>query len=193
MTSVDFVIGDIGQIGQLLHGYPSGQTIAVVNATNSEIHTGGGVTGALVRAVGGGSMWNHLRQSATRVDQSLFMDDPHLKLGESVWTLTDGQLLYDNVDYMIHGLGPVAGIHDISEINQTIVNVLNLATQLKVETLILPAISGGIFAIGHPTWAKEIRQLILDTIDTYLANTHTTLKQIYLVSYDENDQNLWLP
>jgi O-acetyl-ADP-ribose deacetylase (regulator of RNase III) len=189
---ISFVIGDIGHIADLLQNHTLGNSIAVVNAANAQLATGGGVTGALVRGVGGSANWNQLMQKAQYLTGSKPNLKKGLKTGEAVWTSTAGQLLQDNVKTIIHTLGPVAGYEDINLVSDCILNVLKLADHLQIQTLILPAISGGIFASGHPTWPTQIRQLILKDIQTYLKTTpETSIKNVYLISYDQADRDLW--
>lgn len=182
------VVGDIGEIGKIFKEMPL-QPIAVVNAANANLATGSGVTGALVKSVGGSAKWNHLVSQAKTID-----DQPvklPLKVGNAAYTSVDGQLKLDKISYIIHGLGPVAGSDDISLIKATIYNILKLADHLTIKTIILPAISGGIFALGDPTWATKIRQLIIDEIKNYINNQPTKIQKIYLISYDNKDQALW--
>ncbi len=189
---ISYIIGDIGHINDLLEGHTRGDCVAVVNAANAQLATGGGVTGALVRGVGGSSNWNQLMQKAQYQNGSAPNLKKGLKTGEAVWTPTAGLLQKDDVKAIIHTLGPVAGCEPIELITDSISNVLELANHLQIDTLILPAISGGIFASGHPTWPTEIRQLILTSVKAYMKNVpSTSIRNIYLISYDQNDQNLW--
>jgi O-acetyl-ADP-ribose deacetylase (regulator of RNase III) len=189
---LSYIIGDIGHINDLLQGKQRLDPIAVVNAANSHLSTGGGVTGALVRGVGGSLNWNQITQQATYIDGSKPDLKNGLETGDAVWTPTLGLLQKDNVQVIIHTLGPIAGQEPIQLIAKTIDNVMKLADHLKIKTLILPAISGGIFATGHPTWATEIRQLILKSLTHYMI-THpkTSIRKVYLISYSQEDQNLW--
>jgi O-acetyl-ADP-ribose deacetylase (regulator of RNase III) len=187
------VIGDIGEIGELFGKnkmYPEGP-IAVVNAANSMLSTGAGVTGALVKSVGGAKSWNSLTSAARTFDGQTAQLP--IKINTPVYTPTSGQLITDGVKYIIHGLGPVAGIDDISLIKITIFSVLKLADELGVKTLILPAISGGIFAMSDPQWPVRIRKIIVNEIINYMNNQPAQISKIYLISYDDKDQKLWPP
>jgi len=191
------IIGDIGQIKDLPLLNPSvsfgdfggkPQIDAVVNAANASLATGGGVTGALVKSVGGATEWNSLMKKAKNSEDKSQLK---LKIGEAVYTPTQGQLLTDRVKYIIHTLGPVAGVDDISLVKTSIFNTLKMADHLHVKTLILPAISGGIFASGNPLWSTEVRKLIVEEIKNYMNNQPTQIQTIYLISIDEKDQKLW--
>jgi len=162
---------------------------AVVNAANAHLATGGGVTGALVKSVGGSQPWNKLMKTAKNInDQSQTV----LNVGDAVYTSTAGQLKTDKVQFIIHTLGPVAGSDDISLVQLSIFNTLALADHLQIKSLVLPAISGGIFAAGQPGWATQVRQLILEAIDKYMNTQPTKIGKIYIISYDLNDKSLWL-
>jgi len=184
---LSFIIGDIGKIGQITAvRSPLG---AVVNAANAHLATGGGVTGALVKSVGGSQPWNKLMKTAKNInDQSQTV----LNVGDAVYTSTAGQLKTDKVQFIIHTLGPVAGSDDISLVQLSIFNTLALADHLQIKSLVLPAISGGIFAAGQPGWATQVRQLILEAIDKYMNTQPTKIGKIYIISYDLNDKSLWL-
>ena len=76
----------------------------------------------------------------------------------------------------------MAGIDDIRLIKLTIFNILKLADHLNLKTMILPAVSGGIFAGDNKKWATDIRKLIIDEINNYMNNQLTKIKKIYIIS-----------
>lgn len=181
-NNVKYIINDIGKI----NGNNFKKPIAVVNACNKDLDTGSGITGALVKTMGD-DKWYNLMKSAKYVnDKNIKLP---LKTSEVVYTLTDGKLIKNNVKYIIHSLGPIINedfTNYIVDIENVIINTLKMADYLKIKTLILPAISGGIYA-GSKENEIKVRQLILQTINNY-SNKDLS---IYLISYNENDNKLW--
>jgi O-acetyl-ADP-ribose deacetylase (regulator of RNase III) len=115
-----------------------------------------------------------------------------LNVGDAVYTTTLGQLKKDDVKFIIHTLGPIPGSQSIKLVKLSIFNTLKLADHLGVKSLVLPAISGGIFAASGPQrWAKNVRQLIIEAINDYINSQPTKIKTIYLISINEKDQRLW--
>lgn len=180
------IIGDIGQINNIKN--IEMPIDIVVNAANCTLSIGSGVTGALVKSVGGPSKWAKLMTSAKNINNQSQLE---LKVGQTVYTSTIGQLSKDNVKYIIHALGPIADQQNISLIKTTIFNVLKMSDFLNAKNIVIPAISGGIFAGSDPNWPKQIRQLIIDEINNYMNNQPTKISKIYLISINETDQKLW--
>jgi uncharacterized protein (DUF1810 family)/O-acetyl-ADP-ribose deacetylase (regulator of RNase III) len=179
--NVKYIIGNIGEVKNIKLTEP----IAVVNACNDRLENGGGVTGALVKSISI-KKWNKLMKTAKYIDETLV--NLPLNVSDVVYTLTDGQLKKDNVKYIIHGLGPILSDDktQLHLIRNTIINILNMSNHLNVKTLILPAISGGIYA-GSDEIGIQVRKLILETINTYKYK----LPDIYLISYSKKDNLLW--
>src|SRR5437868_14864618 len=92
-TYLEKIIGDIGRIDQLFSQVKIKSPIAVVNAANAYLQTGAGVTGALVRAVGGSAEWKQLVAQAKNINDDLVKLP--LEIGDAVYTPTQGQLLED--------------------------------------------------------------------------------------------------
>lgn len=182
IKNVKYIINDIGKI----NGNDFDQPIAVVNACNEDLDVGSGITGALVKTMGD-TKWHNLMKTARYINNNKVKLP--LKTSEVVYTLTDGKLKKNNIKYIIHALGPIIeGEFDnyIDDIKNVIINILKMAKYLKIKTLILPAISGGIYA-GNKENEIKVRHLILQTINDY----HFKDLTIYLISYNEDDNKLW--
>ena len=183
-TQVYLVTGDIASICNQNTPTP----LAVVNAANSKLSVGGGVTGALVTAVGGATEWHKLISRALNVKGKLAKLPLHV--GDVAYTTTDGQLKSNNVDYIIHALGPSSG-EPLGQVVDAVTNVLTMADSLGVKSVVLPAISGGIFVNSDARLGKKIRKLILGAIRSYI-KCSTKIQKVYLISSSPEDLKLWL-
>ena len=182
-TQVYLVTGDIASICNQNTPTP----LAVVNAANSKLSVGGGVTGALVTAVGGATEWHKLISRALNVKGKLAKLPLHV--GDVAYTTTDGQLKSNNVDYIIHALGPSSG-EPLGQVVDAVTNVLTMADSLGVKSVVLPAISGGIFVNSDARLGKKIRKLILGAIRSYI-KCSTKIQKVYLISSSPEDLKLW--
>ncbi|PKM82827.1 MAG: RNase III inhibitor [Firmicutes bacterium HGW-Firmicutes-13] len=107
--------------------------IAVVNAANSQLRTGGGVAGALHRAAGPG-LEKECRPLAP------------IKPGEAV--ITGGHNLPNR--YVIHCLGPIYRVNrpEAELLKNCYRNALEIAEQNQIDSIAFPSISTGAF--GYP-------------------------------------------
>lgn len=144
--------------------------MAVVNAANAQLETGGGVAGAIHRAAGPG-----LAKEARALAP--------IKPGEAV--ITGGhELPYSHV---IHCLGPVYG-HDKPEdqlLANCYYNSLRIAEDQKITSVAFPAISTGAFGYPMEDAAKVAFKTVLETIPQ-LEN----VKKIVFVLHNRTDLEL---
>ncbi len=127
---------------------------AIVNAANSHLQHGGGVAGAIVRKGG-------------RVIQDESDKIGYVPVGGAAMT-TGGKL---KARHVIHAVGPRMGEGDEdNKLKKAIHNVLSLATEKRLKSISVPAISAGIFGFPKDRCAKI---LVGETV-SYLKNTATT-------------------
>ncbi|MFN8215489.1 MAG: macro domain-containing protein [Solirubrobacterales bacterium] len=111
---------------------------AIVNAANGHLANGGGVAGAISRAAG---------PELQRACDELIAERGPLAAGEAVATPA-----FDlPARHVVHTVGPVYGRHDGEEaalLKAAHVNAIEMAGELGVRSLSLPAISCGIY--GYP-------------------------------------------
>lgn len=109
--------------------------VAVVNAANARLQTGGGVAGAIHKAAGPG------------LEKECHPLAP-VKPGEAV--ITGAHNLPNN--YVIHCLGPVYGVDKPEDklLASCYKNALILAEKNQIESVAFPAISTGAF--GYPVF-----------------------------------------
>ncbi len=145
--------------------------VAVVNAANAQLRTGGGVAGALHRAAGPG-LEEECRPLAP------------IKPGEAV--ITGGHKLPNR--YVIHCLGPIYGINSPEDIllANCYRNALQLADQHRIDSIAFPAISTGIF--GYPI--EEAAQVTFRAIKKTIPQL-TYLKHIRFVLYDQGTLEIY--
>ena len=132
--------------------------VAIVNAANAQLRSGGGVAGAIHRAAGPG------------LEQECLPLAP-IKPGQAVIT---GAHNLPN-DFVIHCLGPVYGRDKPEDklLADCYGNALLLADQHEITSIAFPAISTGIF--GYPL--TDAADVAINTI----RNTIPQLKHVKLI------------
>jgi len=138
---------------------------AIVNAANKYLSHGGGVAGAIVRAGG---------YEIQRESNEIVQKRGPLETGDAVMTGA-GNL---PAKFVIHTVGPVWGEGDEDKkLQRAVLSVLRLATEKKLESISIPAISCGIF--GFPK--ERGTRIIYETIKKFLSENETSLKEIHLI------------
>src|SRR5512143_3132648 len=123
---------------------------AIVNAANSHLQHGGGVAGAIVRKGG-------------RVIQDESDKIGYVPVGGAAIT-TGGKL---KARYVIHAVGPRMGEGDEDgKLKRAINSVLALATEEKLRSISIPAISAGIF--GFPK--DRCAEILVGETAAYIKN-----------------------
>jgi len=113
---------------------------AIVNAANSRLQHGGGVAGAIVRKGG-----RTIQDESDRIG--------HVPVGGAAIT-TGGKL---KARYVIHAVGPRMGEGDEdNKLKSAIKSVLNLASEERLKSISVPAISAGIFGFPKDRCAKVL-------------------------------------
>lgn len=147
----------------------------IVNAANRYLSHGGGVAGAIVRK--GGSV---IQEESNKIVEK----NGPLNTGDAVIT-SAGKL---PSRYVIHTVGPVWGEGNEEEkLRRAILSVLKLATEKKLESLSIPAVSCGIF--GFPK--RKGTKIIYETVKNFLENEETSLKLIRLIGIGEEIPTLF--
>ena len=148
------------------------QVDAIVNAANPYLKHGGGVAGAIVRK--GGKI---IQEESNKIG--------YVPVGEVAVT-TAGKL---KAKYVIHAVGPRWGEGDEeAKLRRAVRNALSKATELKLKSIAMPAISTGIF--GYPK--EEGTRVILDEVVNFLTHETTTVDEVRLVSIDKSTYELFL-
>ena len=140
---------------------------AIVNAANSHLQHGGGVAGAIVRKGG-------------RVIQDESDKIGFVPVGGAAIT-TAGTL---KARYVIHAVGPRIGEGDEdNKLRKAINSVLRLATEKKLKSISIPAISAGIF--GFPK--DRCAAILVGETALFLKKSSTTsLKIIEFCIFDQD-------
>jgi O-acetyl-ADP-ribose deacetylase (regulator of RNase III) len=129
---------------------------AIVNAANSHLQHGGGVAAAIVRKGGQG-----IQDESNKIG--------YVPVGEAAIT-TGGRL---KARYVIHAVGPRMGEGDEeNKLKSAITNVLKLATEEKLASISVPAISAGIFGFPKDRCAKL---LIGETVEFLKNNLESSI------------------
>ncbi|RTR07041.1 macro domain-containing protein [Halomonas nitroreducens] len=144
--------------------------VAVVNAANAQLRSGGGVAGALHRAAG-----------------------PELaEAGRPLAPLHPGQAVVTEAfglpnRYVIHCLGPVYGVDEPSDelLAACYRHALQLAERHGIESLAFPALSTGAF--GYP--AAEAARIALATVMDTLPHC-PTVRRVRFVLFDAESAEL---
>jgi O-acetyl-ADP-ribose deacetylase (regulator of RNase III) len=160
-----------GQKLEIVHGDITQEPIdAIVNAANSRLLHGGGVAGIISHRGG-----------------------PQIQIESDAWVRQHGPVTHAKpaytsagnlpCRYIIHAVGPVWGEGDEdAKLKAAIQGSLELADQLKLSSLALPAISTGIF--GFP---KELAaRITFKAIESYFSHqpTGSTLRLVRMILFD---------
>jgi len=149
---------------------------AIVNAANAHLQHGAGVAGAIVRR--GGPVIQQESDAWVR-------DHGPVSHAKPAWT-SGGRL---PAKYVIHAVGPVWGDGDPGKNSGTgedvklaaaIKGSLQVADQLKLDSISFPAISTGIF--GFPK--ERAAGVIFTAITDYFARSASGIKLVRVVLFD---------
>ncbi len=156
---------------QIVQGDITAETTdAIVNAANEYLQHGAGVAGAIVRR--GGQVIQQESDAWVREHGTVSHSHP-------AWT--SGGLL--PAKYVIHAVGPVWGDGDEDKkLSDAVHGSLQVADELKLSSISMPAISTGIF--GFPK--ERAAGVILSTIKNYFAHHETGIKLVRLVLLDDS-------
>ncbi len=159
-----------GQTIQIVQGDITAETTdAIVNAANEHLQHGAGVAGAIVRR--GGQVIQQESDAWVREHGTVSHSHP-------AWT--SGGLL--PAKYVIHAVGPVWGDGDEdAKLASAIYGSLQVADELKLSSISLPAISTGIF--GFPK--ERAAGVIFSAIERYFSHHETGIKLVRLVLFDD--------
>ncbi len=139
---------------------------AIVNAANSRLQHGGGVAGAIVRKGG-------------RIIQEESDKIGFVPVGGAAIT-TAGRL---NARYIIHAVGPRMGEGDEdTKLKNAINSVLSLASEERLKSISVPAISAGIFGFPKDRCAKI---LVGETTTFLKSNAGSSLELVEFCIFDQ--------
>ncbi len=150
---------------------------AVVNAANEHLQHGGGVAWAIVRRGG-----NVIQQESDKwIQQHGLVSHAH-----PAWT-SGGAL---PAKYVIHAVGPVWGDGDEdAKLADAITGCLQVADELKIASIAIPAISTGIFGFPKDRAAK----IIFSVIGNYFVEAKDSSVQIVrLILFDDSTIQVFL-
>jgi O-acetyl-ADP-ribose deacetylase (regulator of RNase III) len=155
---------------QIVQGDITAETTgAIVNAANAHLQHGAGVAGAIVRR--GGVLIQQESDAWVRTHGPVSHAHP-------AWT--SGGLL--PAKYLIHAVGPVWGDGaEDSKLSAAVHGSLEVADELKLESISMPAISTGIF--GFPK--ERAAHVMLSTIRNYFAHRDSKIELVRLVLFDD--------
>jgi O-acetyl-ADP-ribose deacetylase (regulator of RNase III) len=158
------------QIVQIVRGDLTTETTdAIVNAANEYLMHGAGVAGAIVHAGG------HEIQEES---EAWVREHGPVSHAHPAWT-SGGRL---PARYVIHAVGPVWGEGgEDAKLAAAVHGSLEVADQLKLESISFPAISTGIF--GFPKEAAA--RVIFKAVSAYFSQHQSGMKKVRLVLFDE--------
>ncbi len=159
-----------GQLIQIVQGDIASETSeAIVNAANAHLQHGAGVAGAILRRGG---------QAIQQESDEWVRDHGPVSHSHPAWT--SGGLL--PAKYVIHAVGPVWGDgNEDAKLGSAIHGSLQVADELKLASISLPAISTGIF--GFPK--ERAAGVIFATIEKYFSHHDSGIKVVRLVLFDD--------
>ena len=137
---------------------------AIVNAANSQLQHGGGVAGAIVRK--GGRV---IQDESDRIG--------YVPVGGAA--ITSGGKL--KARYVIHAVGPRMGEGDEdNKLKRAMISVLVLASEERLKSISVPAISAGIF--GFPK--DRCAQILAGETAAFLKDKQTSLELVEFCIFD---------
>lgn len=159
-----------GQTIQIVQGDITTETTeAIVNAANEYLQHGAGVAGAILRRGG---------QIIQQESDEWIREHGPISHARPAWT--SGGLL--PAKYVIHALGPVWGDGDEdAKLASAIHGSLQVADELKLSSISLPAISTGIF--GFPK--DRAAGVIFSAIEKYFSHHESGIKLVRLILFDD--------
>ena len=149
---------------------------AIVNAANEQLHHGGGVAAAIVRAGGAG----------IQTESTAWVAE-HGKVETGSAAITGGGEL--DAKFVIHAVGPVWGTGDeVAKLTSAICAALELAEQHRRSSISFPAIGSGIFGFPKELCAKTF----FDSIENWLDDhPQRSLQTIRFCNVDTPTANLF--
>ena len=142
---------------------------AIVNAANEHLQHGGGVARTISKQ-GGPAIQ---KESDAWIRQHGPVSHSH-----PAWT-SGGHL---PAKYVIHAVGPVWGDGDEDrKLSDAVTGSLRVADELKCSSIVIPAISTGIF--GFPK--ERAANIIFSTIADYFESNPSNIKVVKLVLFDQ--------
>ena len=145
----------------------------IVNAANETLLGGGGIDGAI-----------HYVAGPMLLEECKTLGG--CKTGEAKFT----KAYNIPTQYIIHTVGPIYGRENGNEptlLADCYQNSIKLADQLKAKSIAFPCISTGAFCYPH----DEAAVIAIETVQKYLDNNHTSLEQIFFVTYSDSDYKLY--
>lgn len=160
-----------GQTTQIVQGDITAETTdAIVNAANEHLQHGAGVAGTIVRR--GGAIIQQESDAWIR---------EHGPVSHSRPAWTSGGLL--PAKYVIHAVGPVWGDGDEdAKLAAAVHGSLEVADELKLSSISLPAISTGIFSFPK----ERAAGVIFSAIEKYFSHHDSGIKVVRLVLFDDS-------
>ncbi|MGC8823583.1 MAG: O-acetyl-ADP-ribose deacetylase [Bacteroidales bacterium] len=149
------------------------QVDAIVNAANSSLMGGGGVDGA-IHAAAGPELLAECRTLGG------------CPTGEA--KVTKGYRL--PARYVIHTVGPIwrgGGNNEEQFLRSCYENALKRAEELQIETIAFPNISTGVYAFPK----QKAAEIALNVLKNYARRKNTTLKEIFLVCFDQENYEIY--
>ncbi|MEE8324127.1 MAG: macro domain-containing protein [Candidatus Humimicrobiaceae bacterium] len=147
------------------------KTDAIVNAANSQLAPGGGVSGAIHRGAGP-LLWDECKNLGG------------CNTGEA--KITRGYDLPAN--YIIHTVGPVysSKASDPEDLKNSYQNSLSLALEKNLKSISFPSISTGVF--GYPV--KEASYIALKSIIDWIKQ-YPGIELVRMVLHSDQDYNIY--
>lgn len=145
---------------------------AIVNAANSYLKHGGGVAGAIVRK--GGKI---IQEESDKIG--------YVPVGKAAYT-SAGNL---PAKYVIHAVGPRWGEgNEDKKLQSAVRSALEIAEDLKVTNIAIPAISTGIF--GFPKEKGTL--IILKTVIEFLKHEAKNLEEVHLIDIKSDTADFYI-
>lgn len=145
----------------------------IVNAANKSLMGGGGVDGAIHRAAG-----KELLAECIKIRKESYLQG--LPVGKAVVTKAYNL----PAKWIIHTVGPVYGVHHIDLLEDCYQNSINLAEELKAQSICFPAVGTGAHRVPIEISANIVKKVLAQ-----IKTTH--LQEIILIFNKKEDYEIY--
>lgn len=177
-TTIHFIRGDI----TTLNTQQGIQVDAIVNAADKSLVLTGGVSGAIFRAAGLDKLMNYIKKQYRN----------GIRTGEAITTPSFNLQNTQNVNYIIHAVGPIFANYTPEEaarlLKDAYVNSLIVADQHTIHSIAFPFISSAIYGYPPPAAANVALNAVIDYVNKH---NDTSITDIYFILFFDKDLEIF--
>lgn len=162
---------------------------AVINAANSSMAAGGGGTNAALSNAFDVQSWKDQAEKYKTTHNKTHLDVSEVAVFDFV---PRDKSTKAHPRYLFQVLGPVVGNAPLEESKKQVYkaykNIFSKCAELKLESVLMPLLSAGIFAGAHqddPVWLTHIREALFQALSEELNKPGTVLKVVKIIDNNQ--------